>query len=229
MVLAAGCCGSAGRRRPQGRSAEPFRLHRRLDARLRPGGSNGLPRRRIEGVVDWARENAALNGLAERPIRWIVDDCSEFLQPRGPARPSLRPPSSWTRHHSAAERAARVWKIEIGHWRTPRPVPRRAGRRHAIMVHFSCHTPGFTASVLDNLLGERIDRAAWSRNPASYSCARTGTGAGRFLPAPLRAGADPDRGLRLTFPRTASGFPQNRAIPSQPPKIPFRGRMREIR
>ena len=33
-----------------------------------------------KGMVAWARENAALSGLADRPIRWIVDDCGKFLQ-----------------------------------------------------------------------------------------------------------------------------------------------------
>ncbi|MGD9560489.1 MAG: class I SAM-dependent methyltransferase [Oscillospiraceae bacterium] len=30
------------------------------------------------GIVGWARENAAESGLAEKPIRWIVDDCQKF-------------------------------------------------------------------------------------------------------------------------------------------------------
>ncbi len=32
-----------------------------------------------KGMVQWARENAALSGLADRPIRWIVDDCEKFV------------------------------------------------------------------------------------------------------------------------------------------------------
>ena len=31
------------------------------------------------GMVAWGRENAAASGLAERPIRWIVDDCAKFV------------------------------------------------------------------------------------------------------------------------------------------------------
>ena len=27
----------------------------------------------------WARENAAESRLADKPIRWIVDDCSKFV------------------------------------------------------------------------------------------------------------------------------------------------------
>ena len=32
------------------------------------------------GMVAWARENAKLSGLADRPIRWIVDDCAKFVE-----------------------------------------------------------------------------------------------------------------------------------------------------
>ena len=32
------------------------------------------------GMVAWAKENAALSGLKDAPIRWIVDDCEKFLQ-----------------------------------------------------------------------------------------------------------------------------------------------------
>ncbi len=31
-------------------------------------------------VITWARENQELSGLAERPIRWIVDDALKFIQ-----------------------------------------------------------------------------------------------------------------------------------------------------
>ena len=33
-----------------------------------------------KGMVQWARENAALSGLSDKPIRWIVDDCEKFTQ-----------------------------------------------------------------------------------------------------------------------------------------------------
>lgn len=33
-----------------------------------------------EGMVKWCRENAALSGLGESPIRYIVDDCLKFVQ-----------------------------------------------------------------------------------------------------------------------------------------------------
>ncbi len=33
-----------------------------------------------EGMVKWCRENAALSGLADAPIRYIVDDCLKFAR-----------------------------------------------------------------------------------------------------------------------------------------------------
>ena len=33
-----------------------------------------------KGMVAWAKENAAASGLADRPIRWIVDDCQKFVE-----------------------------------------------------------------------------------------------------------------------------------------------------
>lgn len=33
-----------------------------------------------KGMVAWARENAAASHLADRPCRWIVDDCTKFVQ-----------------------------------------------------------------------------------------------------------------------------------------------------
>lgn len=33
-----------------------------------------------KGMVAWARENARVSGLHDRPIRWIVDDCAKFVE-----------------------------------------------------------------------------------------------------------------------------------------------------
>ena len=32
-----------------------------------------------KGMIDWARENTALNQLEQAPIRWMVDDAIKFL------------------------------------------------------------------------------------------------------------------------------------------------------
>ncbi|MDD5952691.1 MAG: class I SAM-dependent methyltransferase [Oscillospiraceae bacterium] len=33
-----------------------------------------------KGMVSWAKENAQASGLADRPVRWLVDDCVKFVQ-----------------------------------------------------------------------------------------------------------------------------------------------------
>ena len=33
-----------------------------------------------KGMVAWGKENLALSGLSDRPVRWIVDDCIKFVQ-----------------------------------------------------------------------------------------------------------------------------------------------------
>ena len=33
-----------------------------------------------KGMVAWAKENAVASGLADKPIRWIVDDCQKFVE-----------------------------------------------------------------------------------------------------------------------------------------------------
>ena len=33
-----------------------------------------------KGMVQWAKENAAVSGLEEAPIRWLVDDCVKFAE-----------------------------------------------------------------------------------------------------------------------------------------------------
>lgn len=33
-----------------------------------------------KGMVQWARENAQVSGLSDKPIRWLVDDCEKFVR-----------------------------------------------------------------------------------------------------------------------------------------------------
>lgn len=33
-----------------------------------------------KGMVQWAKENAAVSGLAEKPVRWLTDDCVKFVR-----------------------------------------------------------------------------------------------------------------------------------------------------
>lgn len=33
-----------------------------------------------QGMVQWAKENAAASGVADAPVRWLVDDCVKFVR-----------------------------------------------------------------------------------------------------------------------------------------------------
>ena len=64
-----------------------------------------------KGMVQWAKENARLSGLAEKPIRWIVDDCGKFVEReirRGKRYDAvIMDPPSYGRGPSGE-----VWKLE---------------------------------------------------------------------------------------------------------------------
>ena len=63
------------------------------------------------GMVTWARENAALSGLAQKPARWLVDDCAKFVareQRRGNTYEAIiMDPPSYGRGPSGE-----VWRLE---------------------------------------------------------------------------------------------------------------------
>ncbi len=33
-----------------------------------------------KGMVQWAKENASVSGVGDRPVRWLVDDCLKFVR-----------------------------------------------------------------------------------------------------------------------------------------------------
>ena len=109
-----------------------------------------------KGMVDWARKNAALNGLEEKPVRWIVDDVSKFLE-RELRRERqydlliLDPPS----YGRGAK--GEVFKIEndlppllalLGKLMSPQPLG----------VLLSCHTPELTPISVHHLLLQQFGR-----------------------------------------------------------------------
>ncbi|MBS0626559.1 MAG: class I SAM-dependent methyltransferase [Verrucomicrobia bacterium] len=109
-----------------------------------------------KGMVDWARENAKLNGLEKAPIRWIVDDALKFLG-REQKRESryegiiLDPPTFG--RGSKGE----VFKIE------EEILPLLQACRSLLsdrpkFIAFSCHTPGFTPIVLEHLMRQFLPK-----------------------------------------------------------------------
>ncbi len=64
-----------------------------------------------KGMVQWAKENAQASGLADKPVRWLVDDCVKFVQReqrRGSAYDGIiMDPPSYGRGPGGE-----VWKLE---------------------------------------------------------------------------------------------------------------------
>lgn len=103
-----------------------------------------------KGMVDWARENAALNKLQEAPIRWIVDDVIKFLRrevKRGTRYDGilLDPPSF------GRGKKGELYKIEESLMETLNLVHQVLSDDPAFVL-LTSHTPGFSPIVLRNLL-----------------------------------------------------------------------------
>jgi 23S rRNA (cytosine1962-C5)-methyltransferase len=100
-------------------------------------------------TVAWARRNAELSGLSDRPIRWIVDDAAGFTERearrnRRFAGIVLDPPSYG---HGPA---ARPWRLEAD-------LPHLLAACDRVIepdgfVLLTAHTPGFEAERLARLL-----------------------------------------------------------------------------
>ncbi len=106
-------------------------------------------------VVDWARKNAQLCALDERPIRWLVDDALKYVK-REQRRTHryqgiiLDPPSF------GRGPQGEVFKIE----KDLIPLLETCSdllADDALFVLYSCHTPGFTPVAMSNQLAELVN------------------------------------------------------------------------
>lgn len=108
-----------------------------------------------QSMVDWARENAAANGLASHPIRWIAEDVQKFLGReirRGHHYDGiiLDPPSF------GRGAKGEIYKIERDLTKTLDSC-RQLLSESPLFVLLSAHTPGITPVVLENLLRETMN------------------------------------------------------------------------
>jgi 23S rRNA (cytosine1962-C5)-methyltransferase len=107
------------------------------------------------GMVEWASENAALNDLADHPIRWIVDDAHKFL-----AREVRRD----HRYHGVVldpptfgrGQRGEMYKIERDLTETLQ-FCRDLLVERPLFVLLSAHTPGYSAVVLENVLRQAVE------------------------------------------------------------------------
>ncbi len=110
-----------------------------------------------KGMVQWARGNSLLNGLADAPIRWIVDDALKFLhreRKRGVRYDGiLLDPPTFGRGAQGE-----VFKIE-------RDLPELLELCKALLSErplflvLSCHSPGFTPIGLSHCLKQLFKKS----------------------------------------------------------------------
>ena len=99
-----------------------------------------------KGMVAWAKENAASSGVADRSVRWIVDDCAKFVEReirRGRRYDAIiMDPPSYGRGPGGE-----VWKLEDDLWDF---VSLTAGvlSDDPLFVIINSYTTGLSPSVL---------------------------------------------------------------------------------
>ena len=103
-----------------------------------------------KGIVAWARENAAASALADKPIRWIVDDCAKFVA-REQRRDSLydgiiMDPPSYGRGPGGE-----VWKLEDNIYDL---IALCAGvlSKQPLFVAVNSYTTGLSPAVMEYIL-----------------------------------------------------------------------------
>ena len=107
-------------------------------------------------MVAWARENAALSGLSDRPIRWIVDDCEKFVAreiKRGKKYDAvIMDPPSYGRGPGGE-----VWKLEqqLGE------LLSETGKLlsdDAVFFFLNSYTGGLSPTILNYMVGQYISK-----------------------------------------------------------------------
>ena len=132
-----------------------------------------------KGMVAWGKENAALSGLAEAPIRWIVDDCAKFVEReirRGKRYDAIiMDPPSYGRGPGGE-----IWKLETNLWPF---VSLCAGvlSEDPLFVIINSYTTGLAASVL-SYVSESIFTRRFGGRSDSQELGLPVSGNGLILP-----------------------------------------------
>ncbi|MFT5123989.1 MAG: 23S rRNA (cytosine1962-C5)-methyltransferase [Kiritimatiellia bacterium] len=132
-----------------------------------------------KNIVGWARQNAAGSGLADAPVRWIVEDAALFVRrevKRGKSYEGivLDPPSYG---HGAAGQTWSIHKHLIPLLQDCGRLLRERGR----FLLLTCHTPEFGPMELEALVQKYVQPS-----PSGRITAHAGTissADGRTLPA----------------------------------------------
>lgn len=108
------------------------------------------------GMVSWARENAAASGLADRPVRWLVDDCLKFVQReqrRGNTYDGIiMDPPSYGRGPGGE-----VWKLEEQLYDLIQMCVPVLSEKPLFFI-LNSYTTGLSPSVMEYLLGVQLQK-----------------------------------------------------------------------
>lgn len=107
-----------------------------------------------KGMISWAKENAVASGLADKPVRWLVDDCLKFVQ-REVRRGSkydgiILDPPSYGRGPNGE-----LWKLETA---LPELMTElvKILSDDASFIFLNTYTAGMSQTVLDYLIKELV-------------------------------------------------------------------------
>jgi 23S rRNA (cytosine1962-C5)-methyltransferase len=107
-----------------------------------------------EGMVKWCRENAALSGLADAPVRYIVDDCLKFARrelKRGRRYDAvIMDPPTYGRGSSGE-----MWRLEDNLWELLKEC-RALLSDTPLFFLINAYTARLSPTVVANLLGELL-------------------------------------------------------------------------
>ncbi|HEX2927900.1 MAG TPA: class I SAM-dependent methyltransferase [Ruminiclostridium sp.] len=121
-----------------------------------------------KGMVNWAKENLALSGLADRPVRFITDDCMKFVQReirRGKKYDGIiMDPPSYGRGPGGE-----IWKIEDSLYGFVDQCMELMSDKPLFFL-INSYTTGFSPTVLSNILKQTIGR----RFKGTHSCGEVG-------------------------------------------------------
>lgn len=132
-----------------------------------------------KGMVAWGKENAAASGVADRPIRWIVDDCGKFVEReirRGRRYDAIiMDPPSYGRGPGGE-----VWKLETNLWPFVELVSGVLSD-DPLFVIINSYTTGLSPSVL-TYLSESIFTRRFGGRSESQELGLPVTASGLALP-----------------------------------------------
>lgn len=107
-----------------------------------------------KGMVGWAKENAAVSGLTEAPIRWLVDDCVKFVEReirRGNHYDGIiMDPPSYGRGPKGE-----IWKIEEGIFPLIQLCAQLLTEKPLFFL-INSYTTGLQPAVLSYMLGAEL-------------------------------------------------------------------------